>query len=74
MNTTLFVLAIVFVILATYANMKGLSKPGLAMSGVAGGLATVLLLEGRLNPLMAFAIGFAITVAFEKAKFSGTKR
>ncbi len=74
MNTVLFVLAIAFVVLATYANIRELSKPGLMLSGIAGGLATVVLFEGRLNPLVAFVTGFAITVAFEKAKFSGTRR
>ncbi|AIU69105.1 hypothetical protein TEU_01435 [Thermococcus eurythermalis] len=74
MNTTLFVLAVAFIILATYANMKGAHKPGLALSGVAGGLATMVLFEGKLNPSIAFAVGFVATVAFEKARFSWTRR
>lgn len=65
MNAYLLTLALAFVVLATYANMKGNHRWGIILSGLAGGFALWLLLEGRLSPVVSFAAGFLLTVAFE---------
>ncbi|AJC71008.1 hypothetical protein X802_01495 [Thermococcus guaymasensis DSM 11113] len=74
MNATLFALAVVFIVAATYVNMKGSRKLGLVLSGIAGGLAASILLHDRLNQLIAFAVGFALTVAVEEIKLIRIKR
>ncbi|ASJ02536.1 hypothetical protein A3L09_04335 [Thermococcus profundus] len=65
MNGYLIFLTLLFVALATYANMKGVYQWGTLLSGFAGGFALWLLFEGRLNPLVSFSTGFLLTVAFE---------
>ncbi|MCD6371955.1 MAG: hypothetical protein J7L37_00125 [Thermococcus sp.] len=74
MNTVLFIIALLFVAGATYANMKGARDLGLVLAGIAGGLAVVVLLYDRTSPLIAFAVGFIGTAAFEKLRFTLIKR
>ena len=74
MKATLFVLAVVFIIAATYANMKKTYRLGVFLSGIAGGFAVWVLFEGGLNPIISFTIGFVITAAFEWARFFQGKR
>jgi len=74
MNTTLFIIAIVFIVLATYANMKGSHKLGFVLSGIAGGFAMVVLFEDWINPFMAFMAGFVLTVVFERIRLALVRR
>ncbi len=74
MNTTLFLIAVVLIIAATYANMEREHKLGVVLSGTAGGFAVWLLFYGKLNPILAFAIGFTLTAIFEAMRFLPGKR
>ncbi|EEB74347.1 hypothetical protein [Thermococcus sp. AM4] len=74
MKVALFLIAIAFIIAATYANLKKEHKLGVILSGIAGGLAVWLLFYGKLNPVVTFAIGFVLTAAFEWARFFQGKR